>query len=207
MQRVISAFLLSGLALGCTAAPATGEGSSPPSEANGGVPGESAVATVLGRPILRAELSADAWALYQVILAELLEQFRHDRAITATEPEIARFVARIHDEQREAEGRAVGLDDAAMREIAREVARDFVVQWKTSKALHEQYGGVVVWEQTNPLDPVGAFNALLREQHERGAYVIHDPEAASEFWGLVERVPESFVVAPERVDFSRPWWD
>jgi len=105
---------------------------------------------------------------------------------------------------REPAAPAAGLEDAEMREMRRDLAREWVVGWKTRKALYEQYGGAVVWEQFDPLEPIGAFNALLEEQHERGAYVIHDPEAARVFWQFVERVPDRFVVPPERVDFSHP---
>ncbi len=38
-----------------------------------------------------------------------------------------------------------------------------VIKWKTDKALYEKYGGTVIFQQSNPFEPVGAYRKLIED--------------------------------------------
>jgi hypothetical protein len=87
------------------------------------------------------------------------------------------------------------------------VAESFILDWKTSKALYEEYGSGVIFQQFNPLEPVGAYLALLREQEAMGSFQIFDDALSAGFWDYFTRDHGHWFVKPEKVDYSKPWWE
>ena len=93
------------------------------------------------------------------------------------------------------------------KDIEREVAQSFVEQWKRSKALYEEYGGVVLFTQFNPMEPVGAMRKLLESHQAKGDFEIYDEQLKQQFWKyyLQDTIPWK-VLPPDKVDYSEPWW-
>lgn len=116
-------------------------------------------------------------------------------------------VERIEVTPQEVEGliRAVGNDAAGqVSEQDREFAREYVRQWKVNGSLYRRYGGVVIYQQLDPLEPIGAYRALLEEMRKRKVFEIYDRGLSDGFW---ERLADrSFEIPPEYVDFDTPFW-
>lgn len=96
------------------------------------------------------------------------------------------------------------LDDNATASID-EVARVQVQRWQIEKQLYAHYGGVVLFKQSNPQMPIEAYLALMMEYKNSGKLTILDSTFAALFWKAFEP-PYEFVIAPENLDFSQPWW-
>ncbi|WP_416360022.1 hypothetical protein [Alteromonas genovensis] len=86
------------------------------------------------------------------------------------------------------------------------LAQSMAKSWKVSKALYEAYGGDVVFQQDNPLTPVGAYQQLFEQYREKGEFVIYDPIFKAAFWSSV-RMKYAKTQDPDNIDFSFPWWE
>lgn len=83
---------------------------------------------------------------------------------------------------------ALDSDAPADEEEAREIddirqnfAREAISQWKTKKALHEQYGGRIIFQQFGP-EPIDAYRQYLEEQRDAGNFEILKNEFEAPFW-------------------------
>lgn len=153
------------------------------------------VAVVLNRPITSAELEqAIVGHLNSRIFPPLLEQFQKEHDIVVTDEEIAQFLKDMPM-----------IRDEEMPEVGRRVAEAVILQWKTSKALYEKYGGPVIFQQGNPREPMGAYGALMRAKEASGELKIAEPYRAM-FWRQFEPERLLFVVPKEEIDYSTPWW-
>jgi hypothetical protein len=93
------------------------------------------------------------------------------------------------------------------QEMEREVAEHIVTQWKRNKALYEEYGGVVLFQQLNPMEAFGAMRTLLQHHEAKGDFEIYDEHLKQEFWKYYLREPTSWkVMKPDKIDYSLPWW-
>jgi hypothetical protein len=93
------------------------------------------------------------------------------------------------------------------KEVEREVAESFVKQWKRSKALYEEYGGIVLFTHFNPMEPVGAMRKLLESHQAKGDFEIYDEQLKQQFWKYYLQDPIPWkVLPPDKVDYSEPWW-
>ena len=129
----------------------------------GDVVASDVVVTVLGEPVTRDQLEGNpAYAILPAVLQPLLDEFAAREGIEATEPEIDRFVAALSEFKAgepklpSDESDEVVVDAEMEREAAREVGRGMVMSWKVSRTLHARYGGTVIFQQSNPFEPVGA---------------------------------------------------
>jgi hypothetical protein len=93
---------------------------------------------------------------------------------------------------------------AKVDEQGRELARSIVRQWKMNRSLYRRYGGVVVYQQLDPLEPIGAYKALLEEMRRRKIFEIFDRGLADGFWARLS--DRSFEIPPDQVDFETPFW-
>jgi hypothetical protein len=97
-------------------------------------------------------------------------------------------------------------EDKAAREW---IASSFIRQWKINRALYEQYGGRIVFQQGGP-EPLDAYRKFLQEQEKQGAFVIVKKEFEPEFWKYyVTDSMHSFYQAGSEEEaraFQDPWW-
>jgi len=81
-----------------------------------------------------------------------------------------------------------------------------VETWLLNKALYERYGGVVIFQQSNPMEAIGAMRVFLEEHEASGTFRILDAEHKELFWSYYTR-EHPMQVPKERIDFSRAWWE
>lgn len=132
----------------------------------------------------------------QVVGQPLFEKFAEDHNITVTDEEIAEFNKAMASRSK---------SDGASGSFPAFMARRFITNWKIDRELYRQYGGTVIFQQMNPAEPVGAYAAFFKASEKRGDFVIADEQLREDFWEYFEK-EHDFVVPPEDIDFSTPWW-
>lgn len=159
--------------------------------------------------------------LKMFIWASLRKRFVEHHQLTATEEEIDQYLQVITsgpDSILLEPGINLSKEDAeniktaskivkefAKTQEGREHAKDAIVRWKTDKKLYEQYGGDVIFQQANPLEPVGAYKAFFEEMEKAKVFEIYGDEGRQRFWSDFEW-KNSIVYEKDEIDFSRPWW-
>ena len=73
------------------------------------------------------------------------------------------------------------------KEVEGKVAESFVKEWKRSKALYEEYGGIVLFTHFNPMEPVGAMRKLLESHQAKGEFEIYDEQLKQQFWSIFSK--------------------
>lgn len=95
----------------------------------------------------------------------------------------------------------------AMIEGEKQVPEAMVKSWKFDRQVFEQYGGVVIFQQMNPFEPVGAYKLWLEQCEKDGDFSILDPQLRSAFW---EYYNTDWATTPWIVrdphPFDQPWW-
>jgi hypothetical protein len=189
------------------------------------------VATVLGKPIYSesivvptevnrqrkklGEEEFERWLrshrgrrLFLAINAALLEQYAKENDLTPTDSQIDAGVQRGKkaDSRNGNPARKPGPhDDRFLRLFAYSV----ILEWKTSKALHEKYGGRLGIGSLGACVPIDARPKFLKEQQGAGRFRIHDAALRKLFW--TEAADEAFadtVLEGDRVQefFKKPPW-
>lgn len=157
-----------------------------------------AAATVLGQTIYRDEVRAPA-GLEPLIVRPLLLRFAAEQRLTVTQAEIDELQSALSMPAPPA-----GLT-AAQRAELRKIPEGIVLNWKISRALYQKYGGEVIFQQANPLEPVGAMRKFLEEQEKSGAFAIHSAADRQRFYAYYTRTHPSVVPASE-INYDKPWW-
>ncbi len=62
-----------------------------------------------------------------------------------------------------------------------QVASSFIRQWKINRALYQQYGGRIIFQQGGP-EPLDAYRTFLEEQQARGDFEILNKDLEAAFW-------------------------
>jgi hypothetical protein len=132
------------------------------------------------------------WRLSSVIWTLLREDYYRRNRVVATRAEMNAF-SRAVFKQRVARG------------VNRMLAEQAVKGWKFDRDLYKQYGGTVIFQQSNPLEPVGAYRKFLEEQERKGALEILDPALKQSFWEYYTG-EQQMVVEPADVNYDTPWW-
>ncbi|GGW82685.1 hypothetical protein GCM10007391_14740 [Alteromonas halophila] len=138
-------------------------------------------------------------ALADKVIQRVLDDYADKRGIKVDQALVAKFKARF----------AASLNSPSMTEseqrTADEIATKQVLHWQIDKALYQEFGGTVVFQQSNPQMPAGAYEILLKQYQQQGAFMITDPRYQAVFWEAIEP-PYPFELAPDKIDFSQPWW-
>ncbi len=89
------------------------------------------------------------------------------------------------------------------------VVKAFVEQWMINKALYQQYGGRIIFQQSGP-EPLDAIHDYLKEQQKKGAFRILEKSFEAPFWEYyVTDSKHSFYKQgseEEKQAFDKPWW-
>ena len=103
--------------------------------------------------------------------------------------------------------RGKGADAQTALIERRQVVEPFVQAWKVNKALHEKYGGRVVFQQAG-VEPLDAYRNFLKEQEANGAFQILDNSCRASFWGyFTNDAGHTFYSKDEGVRLiNTPWW-
>lgn len=89
--------------------------------------------------------------------------------------------------------------------ISNDVAQRQVMIYLAEKHMYNTYGGKVVFRQSNPQLPVGAYYKILKNYEQAGKFTILDKSLNEGFWTPFTP-PYQYELAKESIDFSEPWW-
>ncbi|CAB9495783.1 MULTISPECIES: hypothetical protein [Alteromonas] len=144
-------------------------------------------------------------ALGNKITESVLSDFANRNAIEPNDSEIqsAYSVIKLWTVDLDSDGT---YQDEELERYRLAMAEGMAKSWKVSKALYEAYGGDVVFQQDNPLTPVGAYQKLFEQYREQGEFVIYDPVFKAAFWSSV-KMKYAKTYDPENIDYSLPWWE
>lgn len=125
----------------------------------------------------------------------ILDDFADKKGIELNEALVSKFSEKFANQvSEETDGKSI-----------EEIARKQVMQYQTEKAMFEEFGGRVIFLQSNPQMPIDAYNALLTRYRENGQLQIMDEALKESFWDVFTP-PFQYEIAPENVDFTQPWW-
>jgi hypothetical protein len=166
-------------------------------------------AEVLGEPLP----DTDAAALREMILTRLFDQYAAERGIRAEPAEIAALLEKMRADMA-ADGLAM-TDDLTPEETSevdamqRDMARGIIRHWKINKALYDQYGGRIIYQQLGP-EPLDAYRQFLRQREADGAFAIHDQAFETSFWRYFTDKSIHDFMSPGSADEARaftipPW--
>ena len=176
------------------------------------LPPAEAIATV-GSLSLFTE---DVDALRGIILSRLLDDYALEHDITVDEREIDAYRARMDKQLREDlgenydDGASLSAEERAEVDRMRTTMAESVIRnWKVNAALHQQYGGRVIYQQLGP-EPLDAYLALLRDAHAANRFAINQPELEQAFWSFFTDDQRHSFVSPDSEDearaFTTPPW-
>jgi hypothetical protein len=145
-------------------------------------PGSGAplAATVLGEEVR----TQDAAKMQEIVLTRLFDHYAEQQGIEVTDAEIDAFV-----EQMRLGMRAEGLtaeDDLSPEEavqaeqMRRDMGRAIIRQWKLNRALYQQYGGRIIYQQLGP-EPLDAYRSYLEARQAAGDFAIQDKDMERAF--------------------------
>ena len=176
-----------------------------------GIEGRSAsTATVLGEAVD----TTDPEALQDAILTPLLDQYAAERGIRAEPAEIDATLEKMRRDM--AASGLAAADDLTPEEKAevdamrRDMVRALILRWKINKALHDQYGGRIIYQQLGP-EPLDAYRLFLRQREADGAFAIRDQALEASFWRYFTDDSIHDFMAPGGADearaFTTPPWE
>ena len=140
---------------------------------------------VAGEVLGTAVHTQDAEELRYVVLRKLIDRYAAGKEISVTEAEKAAYIEHMRaalSKDPNFAGSAPRASESAEDKAAREeIAAAFIRQWKINRALHEQYGGRIIFQQGGP-EPLDAYRKFLEESAARGDFRIVDKDLESGFW-------------------------
>jgi hypothetical protein len=169
------------------------------------------VATVLGKAVD----TTDPEAVRGAILTALFDQYANEQGIRAEPAEIDALIEAMRGDRADNRDGAAA-DDLTPKERAEvdamrhDMAGDIIRQWKINKALYEQYGGRIIYQQLGP-EPLDAYREFLRQREADGAFAIRDPAIEASFWrDFTDDSIHDFMTpggADEARAFTTPPWE
>jgi len=169
------------------------------------VPPPGVIARILGRDIRREDLDPPPGAtttdlrqfrkdkLAALIWKAFEDKYETEHPLQATDEEVAQLndvlssipEGRKSDVEKQIESERAQLTEDEQAEVAKfaaDLRREMVKSWKFNRALYRQYGVAVIFQQFDPVEPVGAYRSWLKEQETAGDFTIFDEQSRAEFW-------------------------
>lgn len=134
--------------------------------------------TVLGTEIR----TQDAEELRYYVLRSLTDRYAASKGIEVTQADVDAYLQHMREAMKDDPNlRSAGEESAEDRAARQEIAGAFIRQWKLNKALYEQYGGRIVFQQGGP-EPLDAYRKFLEESQSRGDFAIASGPLEAAFW-------------------------
>ena len=162
---------------------------------------------MLGTPIH----TQDAEELRYYVLQKLTDRYAVDKGIGVTDEKAAyvEHVRAVLSEDPNSRAPSRGEESAEDKAAREEIATAFILQWKINRALHEQYGGRIIFQQGGP-EPLDAYRKFLEESASRGDFKIVNKDLEAGFWRYYrdESIHDFFKPgsAEEAKAFAAPPW-
>ena len=202
------------LAAVAAATAACGGGKAPAPAEQAAPPPPGPVSGLAGGEVLGTVIQTqDAEELRYYVLQKLTDRYAVEKGIGVTAEEKAAYVehrrAALSKDPNFA-GAAPEAEESAEDKAAREeIATAFIMQWKINRALYEQYGGRIIFQQGGP-EPLDAYRKFLEESAARGDFKIADKDLEAGFWSYYrdESIHDFFKPgsAEEAKAFAAPPW-
>ena len=96
------------------------------------------------------------------------------KALTSELESVNQFLAAIGDP-------AAATADPGETRAREQIAAAFIRQWKINRALYQQYGGRIIFQQGGP-EPLDAYRKFLEERQARGDFKIVNKDFEAAFW-------------------------
>ncbi len=84
-----------------------------------------------------------------------------------------------------------------------EIAKKMILNWKVCQKIYQKHGGVVAFQQANPLEPIGAYRLAIIELELSGLLSFKNQNTRDEVMSYFDIGNHSVV---DEVDYSKPWW-
>lgn len=138
---------------------------------------------VAGRVLGMAIHTLDAEELRYVVLEKLTDRYVESQGITVSQAEQEAYAARLREElsRDPAVAAELGQESAEDRAARLEIGAAFIRQWKINRALYQQYGGRIGYQQGGP-EPLDAYRLFLEERQAAGDFSIDDATMVEPFW-------------------------
>ncbi|GEA07123.1 hypothetical protein KUL42_18840 [Alteromonas sp. KUL42] len=141
------------------------------------------------------------------VLEQLLNDYASKKGIVADAQLVRKFIDKFGGENSQKNSRPANSahEDNASPKAIEEIAKLQVLKYLTEKSLYEEFGGTVIFRQSNPQMPIDAYRTLLSQYSTQGQLTFNDSELEEAFWSSF-KAPFKYIVPAENVDFSQPWW-
>ena len=138
-------------------------------------------ATVLGEEVR----TADPAEMQEIVLRRLFDRYAKEQGIEVTDAELDAYVENMRRGMRAegltAEDELTPAEAAQAEQMRRDMGRAMIRQWKLNRALHQQYGGRIIYQQLGP-EPLDAYRQYLDERRAAGDFEIHNTTFEEPFW-------------------------
>jgi hypothetical protein len=140
----------------------------------------------LAATVLEEEIrTSDPDEMQQMVLSRLLDRYAEAQRIEVTEAEIDAFADSMQRGMRAggltAEDALTPEEAAQAAQMRRDMGRSIIRQWKLNRALYQQYGGRIIFQQLGP-EPLDAYRRYLEERQAAGDFTIQQKAFADAFW-------------------------
>lgn len=146
------------------------------------------------------------------VLEQLLNDYATKKGIVADAQLVSKFIDKFGGESAQEKSKQANLtsensarEDNASPKAIDEIAKHQVLKYLIEKSLYEEFGGTVIFRQSNPQMPIDAYRTLLTQYSAQGQLKFNDSELEEVFWSSF-KAPYKYIVPAENVDFSQPWW-
>lgn len=97
--------------------------------------------------------------------------------------------------------------DPKVREAEEQIAEAFIKQWKINRALYQEYGGRVIYQQGGA-EPLDAYRIFLENAQKKGEFEILNKEFETDLWNYYTTDSKhSFYPDNEKEKaINTPWW-
>lgn len=155
----------------------------------------------------------DAEELQYIVLQKLTDRYAAAKGIDVTDEEKAAYIAHMRadlSKNPNYTGPLPGSEESAEDKAARdEITTAFIQQWKVNRALYQQYGGRIAFQQGGP-EPLDAYRRFLDESAARGDFRITNPDLEAGFWRYYRDESMHEFFKPGSVEeakaFANPPW-
>lgn len=151
------------------------------------------------------------------VLEQLLNDYATKKGIVADAQLVDKFIDKFGSENYQENSKPANSasednasensahEDNTSSKAIEEIAKHQVLKYLTEKSLYEEFGGTVIFRQSNPQTPIDAYRTLLSQYRTQGQLTFNDSELEETFWSSF-KAPFKYIVPAENVDFSQPWW-
>ena len=130
------------------------------------------------------------------VIQAVLDDYAKQKNIALNQQWVKQFETKFGREVSDTEQVSTNIEDIAKKQV---------LLFQTERAMYEEFGGRVIFRQSNPQMPIDAYQALLKRYQVSGKLTFNDSQLESSFWESFAP-PFQFEIPAENVDFSTPWW-